>query len=73
MATADGYVILDTSTGELWENRRGKRVWSRKVDAANAYNVGSYGQKDVPLFSQQDVFVVRPIRFIDMETGHYFT
>jgi hypothetical protein len=70
---ADGYVIIDTTTGTFWENAKGKRIWNTKGAAVRAYGVGHEYNKDIPKYSDQTVFVVRPVRFIDMETGHYFT
>ena len=47
----DGYVILDTSTGEFWKTPHRKYFWSTKNAASNAYNChtvipseGKYGK-----------------------------
>lgn len=65
---ADGYIIVDN--GSIWANRTGKSVWKTAGRAKNAWNVGRYR---MPKFSEQDQAVCRPVRFVDMETGNYFT
>lgn len=65
---ADGFVVVDTDTGKVWKTH-GKYVWAQQGHAKNAWNVQHYGQK----FGDQTRYVVRPVRFIDMETGDYLT
>jgi hypothetical protein len=69
-AVADAYIIVDSETGKIWDNGRHKKTWEKPGYAKNAWNVGRYRQ---PQFNEQTRFVCRPVRFIDMETGHYFT
>jgi hypothetical protein len=60
----DGFSVWDTEEKCWWTNRRGKRVWGRRADAANAWNIGKYRQ---PKFSEQSRYVTVPVRLIPME------
>jgi hypothetical protein len=62
---ADGYVIIDK--GRIWSSRKGQQVWKTSGQAKNAWNFSNS-----PKFSEQSAAVCRPVRFIDMDTGHYF-
>jgi hypothetical protein len=67
-SVVDGYIVIDTHRGTIW-NAGSKRVWVLPAHAKNAWCANRREGR----FNAQKRFVVRPVRFVDVETGNYFT